>query len=169
MWRFGWESNFLTNILRFLQGKLNFATFINFDCRQKRAFDVVNIDPRRIRLSNFKDFSLGKLFCGEKKITLMAARLVTAAFSCQHTEAPLDLTFAIGPKEAIDGGVSQAFEIPSTVLRVFRASPKSIHLSLRNRNKKLGKFAVKYVSNLATEICITRTTSLASTTLDYQC
>lgn len=67
MLRFGWESNFLANILRFLQGKLNFATFISFDCRQKRAFDVVNIDPRRIRLSNFKYFSLEELFCREKK------------------------------------------------------------------------------------------------------
>lgn len=57
---------------------------------------MVNIDPRRIRLSKFKYFSLEKLFCGEKK-TLIAARLVTAAFSCQHIEAPLALTFAIGP------------------------------------------------------------------------
>ena len=86
---------------------------------------MVNMDPRRIRPSNFKYFSLEKLFCGEKKTTLIAARLVTAAFSCQHTEARVALTFAMGPKEAIDGGVSQAFEIPSTVLRVFRASPKS--------------------------------------------
>jgi len=73
---------------------------------------VVNIDTRRIRLSNFKYFSLEKLFCGEKKKTLIAARLVTAAFSCQHIEASLALSFAIGPKEAIDEGVSQAFEIP---------------------------------------------------------
>ena len=100
---------------------------------------------------------------------MIAARLVTAAFSCQHIEAPLALTFATGPKDAIDGVVSQAFEIPSTVLRVFRASPKAIQLSLRNRNKKLGKFAVKYVFNLATEVCITRITSLTSTALDYQC
>lgn len=121
---------------------------------------MVNMDPRRIRPSNFKYFSLEKLFCGEKKTTLIAARLVTAAFSCQHIEAPLALSFAMGPKEAIDRGVSQAFEIPSRVLRVFRASPKAIQLSLCDRNKKLGKFAVKYVSNLATEVCITRITSL---------
>ena len=59
---------------------------------------MVNIDPLRIRPSNFKYFSLEKLFCSEKKTTLIAARLVTAAFSCQHIEAPLALSFAMGPK-----------------------------------------------------------------------